>query len=156
MALSNIVLLPSVGIAMSIAAAIFDGDTLAQAIGVPVYYGFVEAILVSSYCIWAWKRGWTKAPTDVTLWKAITTSYEVMNLDQSETPEPNIQLASTDKKVNSDGGDWDYVDYGDAGKEPKSSYVDMEQSKSAKESTSEATQPDKKGMSSGGWFRGFL
>lgn len=117
----------NVGIAMSIAAAIFDGDELAQGVGVPVYYGFVEAVVVSCYCIWAWKNGWTKAPVDASLWKVITTSYEVMALDQAESPD-GIQMPTTEKKAASgDGGEWDYVDYGDAGKEPKSSYIDYEQ-----------------------------
>jgi len=49
----------NVGLAMSFATAIFDGDELAQAIGVPVYYGFVESVIVSSYCVWAWKQDWT-------------------------------------------------------------------------------------------------
>ena len=140
---------------MSIAAAIFNGDQLAQAIGIPVYYGFVEAVVVSAYCIWAWQRGWTKAPTDITLWKAITTSYEVMNLDQGETPPPaDIQLPTTTGKKAASDGDWDYVDYGDAGKEPKSSFVDLEQAKKEKEGTAGATEPEKK--STGGWFGGLL
>lgn len=142
---------------MSIAAAIFDGDQLAQAIGVPVYYGFVEALAVSAYCVWAWKRGWTKAPTDVTLWKAITTSYEVMSLDHGDVQgSSGIQLPTTEKRENTDGGDWDYVDYGDASKEPKSSFADLEQAKKEKEAKNGSTGTQQKESSNGGWFGGFL
>ena len=136
---------------MSIAAAIFDGEPLAQAIGVPVYYGFVEAIAVSVYCTWAWKHGWTKAPTDITLWKAITTSYEVMAVDLEQSQSANgIQLPTTNKKSSETG--WDYVDYGDAAKEPKSGFVDYEQANKEKEATTGESEPQKKG----GWLGGLL
>lgn len=145
---------------MSIAAAIFDGDELAQAIGVPVYYGFVEAIVVSMYCVWAWKNGWTKAPTDITLWKALTTSYEVLALDEAaEQLAAGIQLPpTTDKTTKSaDGGGWDYVDYGDAGaNEPKSGFVDYEATKKAKETGNSTAESEQKDASTGGWFTGFL
>lgn len=137
---------------MSIATAIFEGDELAQAIGVPVYYGFVEAVVVSLYCIWAWKNGWTKAPADVTLWQALTTSYEVKALDQVEQqPDSGIQLPKTGKKSTSgDGAGWDYVDYGDAGKEPKTEFIDYEQAE--KDAANTDTKPSK----TGGWFGGLL
>lgn len=143
----------NVGIAMSIAAAIFDGDELAQAIGVPVYYGFVEAVFVSIYCLWAWKAGWTKAPADVSLWKALTTSYEVLALDEVEHTGDGIQMPATGKSQPADGEEWNYVDYGDAGaNEPKSNYVDYEQN-AKKNVSSEPAQ--KEASSTGGWF-GFM
>ena len=99
----------------SIAAAIFDGDELAEAIGVPVYYGFVESVFVSLYCVWAWKAGWTKAPTDVSLWKAITTSYEVLALDDADINGDGIQLPmTTDKSQRTAGEEWNYVNHEDA------------------------------------------
>lgn len=132
----------NVGIAMSIAAAIFDGDELAQAIGVPVYYGFVEAVVVSLYCYWAWKNGWTKAPTDITLWKALTTSYEVVSLDEAQSSGSAIQLPpSKPGSTKTETGDWDYVEYGDAVKTDKP------------EQKANATEEPKK---DGGWFSGFM
>ena len=55
----------------------YSGDTLAEAVSIPVYYGIVEAIILSIYCICAWKMGWTKAPKDESFWVVITSTYEV-------------------------------------------------------------------------------
>ncbi|CAB9496405.1 Ileal sodium/bile acid cotransporter [Seminavis robusta] len=158
----------NVGIAMSIAAAMFDGDDLSQAIGVPVYYGFIEALFVSMYCVWAWQAGWTKAPTDISLWKALTTSYEVYTLDQAlnSTTTGNVQLPRisppTQENKNipngTNEGDWDCVDYGDdddaPSKEPKTRYIDYEEQKKKK---AKKKKSEKKETSSvGNWFGGFL
>ena len=77
----------NIGIATSVALAMFDGDDLAEAMGVPFFYGVVEAIVLGVYCLGAWKAGWTKAPKDVTLWKAISTSYEVKLVEKVEKEE---------------------------------------------------------------------
>lgn len=98
----------NVGIATSVAIAMFNGDSQARAVGVPFYYGSVEAILLLIYCIGCWKMGWTKAPADVSFWKMIYTSYEVLKTEESAedgdyayvehsdaTPEkPSVQLSS--------------------------------------------------------------
>lgn len=105
-----------------------------------VYYGFVEAIVVSLYCIWAFKNGWSKAPHDVTLWKALTTSYEVKTIEDAEQPQGDgIHVPSINVKVEEDNNNkdaWDYVDYGDA------------------EVGQPSAQPKKKepNTTSGGWF----
>ena len=54
----------------------FEGDQLAEAIAVPLYYGLVEAITLGIYCTFAWKIGWTKAPSDESFCKILTSSYE--------------------------------------------------------------------------------
>jgi len=72
------------GIATSVALTMFDGDQLAEAIGVPVYYGMVEAIILAIYCILAWKVGWTKAPKNISFYKAVTTSYEIITVEKVE------------------------------------------------------------------------
>jgi hypothetical protein len=77
----------NVGIATSVALSMFDGDDLAEAIGVPFFYGMVEAIVVGVYCVVAWKIGWTKAPKNVSLWKAISTSYEIKAVEKVENEE---------------------------------------------------------------------
>jgi len=52
----------NVGIATSVAMTMFEGEALGEAIGVPLYYGAVEASVTCVYCVVAWKLGWTKAP----------------------------------------------------------------------------------------------
>merc|ERR1740124_970464 len=66
------------GIATSVAMAMFtDSTERADALGVPLFYGFVEAIVLAAYCIFAWKSGWTKAPRNEKLCVMLTTTYEV-------------------------------------------------------------------------------
>lgn len=56
-----------------------------------------------------------KAPTDVSLWKAITTSYEVLALDDAEVTADGIQLPTrNDKSQRADGEEWNYVNHEDA------------------------------------------
>jgi predicted Na+-dependent transporter len=74
----------NVGIATSIALAMYNGQEQTEAVGVPFYYGVVEAVLVGMYCMGAWKYGWTKAPADVSFWTMISTSYEVLTAEQED------------------------------------------------------------------------
>ena len=74
----------NVGIATSVALAMFEGDELAEAMGVPLYYGGVEAFVLGIYCIGAWKMSWTKAPADDPILKVISTSYEVLYAEATE------------------------------------------------------------------------
>jgi hypothetical protein len=67
----------NVGIATSVAISMFEGEDRAVAMSVPLFYGIVEAITLGIYCIWAWKKGWTKAPVDDNFCHVITNSYEV-------------------------------------------------------------------------------
>ena len=55
----------------------FAGDELKKAIGVPLYYGLVEMVILAIFCITCWKAGWTKAPADENFCRIIATSYEV-------------------------------------------------------------------------------
>jgi predicted Na+-dependent transporter len=70
------------GIAVTVALTMFDGDELAKAAAVPFYYGIVELVAVSAYCLVMWKCGWTKAPKEVPLWNMLATSYEVLPLEK--------------------------------------------------------------------------
>ena len=54
----------------------FTGPDLADAIGVPLYYGFVEAFVLGIYCVICWKVGWTKAPRDEKFCVVVGTNYE--------------------------------------------------------------------------------
>lgn len=67
----------NVGIAQSIAISMFSGPELADAIGVPLYYGIVEAIILGLFCVVCWKVGWTKAPKDENFCVVVSTNYEV-------------------------------------------------------------------------------
>ena len=67
------------GIATSVALAMYSNDSheRALALGVPIYYGFVEAIVCGLYCLFFWKIGWTKAPANERIWTILSTSYEI-------------------------------------------------------------------------------
>lgn len=72
----------NVGIAMSVAMAMFYGEDLARAVAVPLYYGILQALLTFCYCMVTWKLGWTKAPADVGFWTMICTSYEILTIEK--------------------------------------------------------------------------
>lgn len=74
------------GIATSVALSIFSGDDLATAVGVPLFYGICEAVLLAIYCITCWKIGWTKAPSDENICIVLATSYEIKEM---ELQDPN-------------------------------------------------------------------
>lgn len=74
------------GIATSVAITMFTGDDLATAVGVPLFYGICEAVLLAIFCLGAWKIGWTKAPKDENVCVVIATSYEVQ---ESIVEDPN-------------------------------------------------------------------
>jgi hypothetical protein len=84
------------GIATSVAAAIFEGDELAVAVGVPLFYGICEAVFLAIYCVVCWKSGWTKAPADEGFCTVITTSYEVKERMQEDTESIEVVLGSAD------------------------------------------------------------
>ena len=79
------------GIATSVCLSMFKGDELAEAMGVPFFYGCVEFAVIGMYCIGAWKAGWTKAPPTEPFWKVVTASYEVL-LDKKLAQENNIEV----------------------------------------------------------------
>lgn len=86
----------NVGIATSVALTMFDGNDLAEAMGVPLYYGLVEAVVLGVYCIIAWKLGWTKAPPKVPFCHMISNSYEVIEEEQKDMDAIEILLRSSE------------------------------------------------------------
>ena len=83
----------NVGIATSVALTMFQGNELSEAMGVPLYYGGLEALILGFYCVGAWKAGWTKAsPTD-SFWKTLFTSYEVLLTEQKVLQEIEVSLS---------------------------------------------------------------
>jgi predicted Na+-dependent transporter len=67
------------GIATSVAITMFgdNENDLATAIGVPLYYGLVVAVMLAVFCVVCWKLGWTKAPRNENFCKMLYNSYEV-------------------------------------------------------------------------------
>jgi len=75
-------------IGTSVAVTMFSDPTeQAEAVSVPLVYGMVEAILISLYCIWAWKAGWTKAPADEKLCVVMIKTYEVHDSSSEDDDE---------------------------------------------------------------------
>ena len=66
----------NVGIATTVVLNMFEGREQAQALGVPVFYGAVEIVLIGGSCVLAWKAGWTYAPTRDPLHRVLFTSYQ--------------------------------------------------------------------------------
>lgn len=62
----------------------FEGDELSEAMGVPLFYGLVEAVVLGIYCIVAWKAGWTKSPPETPFFTMISTSYEIIYAETAE------------------------------------------------------------------------
>mmetsp|Transcript_13431 Transcript_13431/g.29167 ORF Transcript_13431/g.29167 Transcript_13431/m.29167 type:complete len:447 (-) Transcript_13431:109-1449(-) len=99
----------NVGIATSVALTMFEDNDLSEAMGVPLFYGLVEAFAVGVYCIGAWKCGWTKAPRHANLFTVIGTSYEVVEAEMVELEEievslPNESSASSEETTSTGGG----------------------------------------------------
>jgi len=82
----------------------FQGNDRAEAVAVPFFYGFTEALLLLVYCLVTWKAGWTKAPKDVSFWNMLFTSYEILS-DEGEAEHSS-----------GDGDDFYMIDYKDAEK----------------------------------------
>lgn len=91
------------GIATSVAITMFQGDDLATAVGVPLFYGICEAAILAIYCLGAWKAGWTKAPKDENICVVIATSYEVQEATLADPEAIEVILGSPAKDG---GGGW--------------------------------------------------
>mmetsp|Transcript_20094 Transcript_20094/g.46606 ORF Transcript_20094/g.46606 Transcript_20094/m.46606 type:complete len:302 (-) Transcript_20094:73-978(-) len=90
------------GIATSVALTMFENNDaqLAVAVGVPLFYGICEAVLLAVYCLVCWKMGWTKAPRDENFCTVLFTTYEVKELMEEDPQAIEVVLGSPDK-----GGD---------------------------------------------------
>ena len=86
----------NVGIATSLALTMFQGNQLNSAMGVPFFYGMLEAVVVGTYCFGAWKCGWSKAPAHESICKVIVTSYEVLHAEERQATDSIEVAMSTD------------------------------------------------------------
>ena len=89
----------NVGIATSVALTMFQGEQLATAMAVPLYYGLLEAAILGFYCIVAWKAGWTKAPRNIGFLTMIGTSYEVLTTEHGDLISVEVSLAKNQKDL---------------------------------------------------------
>lgn len=89
----------NVGIATSVALTMFEGPELGEAMGVPFYYGILEAVILGAYCIWAWKANWTKAPSNAPFCHVIAMSYEVIVAERHELQAVEVSLKSSSSSL---------------------------------------------------------
>jgi hypothetical protein len=68
----------------------------ADAMGVPFFYGVVEAFAIGCYCIWAWKSDWTKAPANTPFWEMVLTSYEVVDAQNRDLSEVEVSYSESE------------------------------------------------------------
>lgn len=88
----------NVGIATSAAVAMFnDRSQRAEALCVPLFYGFVEMFVLSIYCILAWKAGYTKASPDEKFCVTLTKTYEVIANEEPEQQDEGIEVELNDE-----------------------------------------------------------
>ena len=52
------------------------GKQASRAVGVPLYYGFVEAVGIGVFLLVAWKRGMTHAPSDAPVCDALRKNWQ--------------------------------------------------------------------------------
>jgi len=95
----------NVGIATFLAMTMFQGDSLKGAIGVPLFYGVLQAALMGIYCIMMWKIGWSKAPRDASFFRILSTSYEIgeEHEDIEVVPGKRNQEANRNMEVDMSG-----------------------------------------------------
>ena len=92
----------------------FKGDELGTAMAVPLFYGVMEAIVLGIYCCASWKMGWTKAPSNISFWTMISTSYEVLVVEHLDLVAVEVSLPKNHKDLiekASAAGDTLYVKY---------------------------------------------
>ena len=80
------------GIATSVALTMFQDEELSSAVAVPLYYGLLEVLILGPYCLLAWKAGWTKAPSNISFWTMISTSYEVLLVEHKNLTAVEVSL----------------------------------------------------------------
>merc|ERR1711998_546328 len=69
---------------MGIVAMYDDPHVRGNALGVPVFYGLVEAVVIATFLLISWCLGGTYAPPTDPLCKVLTTSYQHNAADSSQ------------------------------------------------------------------------
>ncbi|CAB9496396.1 Ileal sodium/bile acid cotransporter [Seminavis robusta] len=86
----------NVGLSSSLALTMFSGTELNEAMGVPFFFAVSEIVFISTYCLVAWKLGWTKAPKDANLCAVICRSYEVTNQKKQVSSPRSVSSKTND------------------------------------------------------------
>jgi hypothetical protein len=89
----------------------FDGDELSEAMGVPFFFGVVEAAVVGVYCLIAWKANWTLAPSNAPIWTVLLTSYEVIQAEKQDGSSTELTAATSKDKEDSGSDEEDGFHY---------------------------------------------
>jgi len=97
------------GIATSAAVNLFPNPAIkAQALAVPLFYGMVQATVVTLYCIICHYANWSKAPKTVKLCAAMTKTYEIDGPAKNGIKDDDTKMVDMDTlaaKKNDDASD---------------------------------------------------
>ena len=72
------------GIATVVALSMFDGNQASRAVGVPLYYGFIEAVFIGVYLVGMWKAGWLLAPPDASVHSVLLWNWQEKGREEVE------------------------------------------------------------------------
>ena len=78
------------GIATTVALNMFEGDRASRAVGVPLYYGIVEAFGIGVFLLVAWKRGMTHAPADAPLLAVLRKNWQEINKQEAAARDVEV------------------------------------------------------------------
>lgn len=90
------------GIATTVALNMFEGDRASRAVGVPLYYGIVEAFGIGVFLLVAWKRGMTHAPADAPLLAVLRKNWQEIN--KQEAAARDVEVPPPASPVGGDAG----------------------------------------------------
>ena len=93
------------GIATAVAISMFQGEDVAEAVKIPLWYGIVEAVALGLYLIIAWKLGYTKAPSNEKFCTVISKSYEIEADDHKSQQSVENHLCDSDNYADEEGSD---------------------------------------------------
>ena len=72
----------------------FDGNQASRAVGVPLYYGFIEAVFIGVYLVAMWKAGWLLAPADAPVASVLLWNWQEKGREEAEDPEGGVVAAA--------------------------------------------------------------
>lgn len=79
----------------------FKGNERSKAVGVPLYYGVVEAVVLAIFCLIAWQMDWTFAPRTENLLKVLAGNYQPLSSQVSS----EAMTQALEPQVNDDDDD---------------------------------------------------
>ena len=79
-------------LALSVALA---SPAPARAAAVPVFYQAVQMVSLLTYSMFSWKMGWTYAPSNVSVWRMVSTNYQPVFQRESAAIEEELEKAKT-------------------------------------------------------------